>query len=80
MDFGGQLAVSFLTQTVRKKKKKKIKLLPSDALLIKDLAYIWVAIYISTIFLINGFDKNRKDTGKEGENVNRMFSSEKCFM
>lgn len=49
-------------------------------MLIKDLAYIWVAIYISTIFLINGFDKNRKDTGKEGENVNRMFSSEMLYV
>lgn len=53
MDFGGQLAVSFLTQTIRKKKERK--LLPSAALLIKDLAYIWVAIYISTIFFNQWF-------------------------
>lgn len=79
MDFGGQLAVSFLTQAVKKKKKKR-KLLPSFALLIKDLAYIWVAIYISTIFNQWVLIKIEKDTGKEGENVNRMFSSEKCFM
>jgi len=54
MDFGGQLAVSFHTQTIWEKKKKR-KLLPSAALLIKDLAYIWVAIYISTIFLNQWF-------------------------
>lgn len=53
-------------------------MIASTALLIKDLALIWAAIHISTIF-ISAFDRKIKDEAKTTKNCKRKFNNERFY-